>query len=125
MVKWSFKDLTVWQKSVNLSVNIYELTAKLPNTEKFGLSSQLRRAAVAIPSNIAEGYRRNNRKEYIQFCGIALGSAAELETQLIIISESLSRIGLQRWNSVVYRDSKNAHSTHQQIKSLKKQKSYS
>lgn len=85
-----FKELTVWQKSKTLSVEIYKLTDLLPAHEQFGLSSQMRRAAVAIAANIAEGYRRNNRKEYKQFCGIALGSAAELETQLIITGEIYS-----------------------------------
>lgn len=91
----SFKDLTVWQKSKTLSVKIYTLTEKLPSNEQFGLSSQMRRAAIAVPSNIAEGYRRNNRKEYRQFCGIALGSAAELETQLIITKEIYPSIDLR------------------------------
>lgn len=80
----SFKELTVWQKSVDLTEEIYKLCILLPKSEVFGLASQMQRAAVSIPSNLAEGYRRNNRKEYVQFCGVALGSAAELETQLII-----------------------------------------
>lgn len=79
-----FKDLIVWQKGVDLTIVVYDLCKKLPPSEQYGLISQMQRAAVAIPSNIAEGYRRNNTKEYRQFCGIALGSAAELETQLII-----------------------------------------
>ena len=80
----SYKDLIVWQKSIELVTKIYELTRKLPKNEEFGLVSQMRRAAVSIPSNIAEGYLRKNRKEYIQFLYIALSSGAELETQLII-----------------------------------------
>jgi len=66
---------------------IYELTTSLPKSEQFGISSQAQRAAVSIPSNIAEGHERNNLKEYIQFLGVARGSAAELETQLLIIQE--------------------------------------
>ena len=79
-----FKDLLVWQKGVELSVEVYAATEKLPKEERFKLSSQMTDAAVSIPSNIAEGHRRNNKKEFIHFLGIALGSAAELETQLII-----------------------------------------
>lgn len=80
-----FQDLIVWQKGVELSTLIYKLTEKLPEFERFGISSQMQRAAVSIPSNIAEGHRRNNTKEYKHFCGVALGSAAELQTQLIIL----------------------------------------
>lgn len=63
---------------------VYKLCSQLPASEKFGLCDQMQRASVSVPSNIAEGYRRHSRKEYKQFCGIALGSSAELETQLII-----------------------------------------
>lgn len=80
----SFKDLLVWQKSINLVKIIYDFTNLLPSSEKYGLASQLQRAAVSVPSNIAEGYKRNNLQEYIQFCSIAEGSLAELETQIII-----------------------------------------
>lgn len=83
----SFRDLTVWQKSFELVENIYLCTSKLPREEKFGIVGQLQRAAVSIPSNIAEGCARNNRKEYLQFVGIARGSAAELETQLLIVQK--------------------------------------
>lgn len=82
----SYKDLIVWQKSMDLVEDIYKLTARLPSSEKFGLSSQMRRAAVSVPSNIAEGYKRNNSGEYIQFCGVSAGSLAELETQLYVTS---------------------------------------
>lgn len=83
----SYQDLKVWQKSRSLVGQVYELCSVLPQNETFGLCSQMKRAAVSIPSNIAEGYRRNNRKEYIQFIEIALGSAAELETQLILTQD--------------------------------------
>lgn len=83
----NYKDLIVWQTSRVLVKDIYELCANLPMDEKYGMSSQLKRAAVSIPSNIAEGYRRNNRKEYVQFLGIAAGSAAEVETQLILVND--------------------------------------
>jgi four helix bundle protein len=83
----SFKDLKVWQRGVDLTLEVYKLCKQMPKEEKFGLCSQMQRAAVSIPSNIAEGYRRNNRQEYKQFCGIALGSSAELETQLIVAAK--------------------------------------
>lgn len=81
----SFKELQVWQRAVELVVLIYGITKSLPRTEAYGLGSQMQRAVVSIPSNISEGYSRKNRKEYIQFCSIAFGSAAELETQLVIV----------------------------------------
>ena len=80
----SHKDLIVWQKSIELVEEIYKLTRKFPKSEIYGLSSQMQRAAVAIPSNIAEGAKRGHRAEYTQFVSIANGSAAELETQLIL-----------------------------------------
>lgn len=80
----SFRELTYWSKSMELVKEIYKLTDKLPKQEMYGLTSQMRRAAVSIPSNIAEGKQRNNLKEYIQFLGIAYGSSAELETQMIL-----------------------------------------
>lgn len=80
----SFKDLVVWEKSIDLSVKIYGVTNKFEVEEKFGLVSQMRRCAVSIPSNIAEGSKRGTKKDFVQFLRIANGSAAELETQLII-----------------------------------------
>ncbi|HLS80399.1 MAG TPA: four helix bundle protein [Steroidobacter sp.] len=80
----SHKDLIVWQKSVVLASKVYALTRALPSEERFGLTQQLRRAAVSIASNIAEGSARKNRGEFIQFLHIARGSLAELETQMMI-----------------------------------------
>ena len=80
----SFRDLTVWQKSMDLVVLTYKLSEKFPSEEKFGLTSQMRRAVVSIPSNIAEGRRRGTSKEYRQFLQISYGSGGELETQLEI-----------------------------------------
>lgn len=80
----NYKDLTVWQKSMDLVTEVYELTKKLPLEERFGLCSQMRRCSVSIPSNIAEGRTRQSRKEYQRFISIALGSNAELQTQLLI-----------------------------------------
>ena len=81
------KDLIVWQKSMALVRRLYEVTRAFPQEELFGLTSQMRRAAVSIPSNIAEGYGRIYDKERINFLSIALGSASELETQLIISND--------------------------------------
>ncbi len=78
----SFRDLIVWQKSMDLAVQVYEATAKFPREEVFGLTSQMRRAGVSTPSNIAEGQARNSTGEFKHFLGIALGSLAELETQV-------------------------------------------
>jgi len=83
----SFKDLIVWQKSFDLAGKIYLKTKQLPGSEKFGLSSQLQRAAISITSNIAEGYERNNRGEYVQFLGMARASSAELEAQLLLVEK--------------------------------------
>lgn len=90
----SFRDLQVWQKSFELAKDIYKLTAELPADEKFGLVSQVRRAAVSIPSNIAEGKERGSRKDYAQFLRIALGSTAELETQLLLIESIYPAINM-------------------------------
>jgi four helix bundle protein len=83
MVK-SYKDLTVWQKSIDFVASVYLLVKQLPKEETYALSDQIRRAVVSIPSNIAEGFGRNSTKEYVQFLYIALGSASEVETQIII-----------------------------------------
>ncbi len=83
----SYKELVVWQKAIELVKQTYLLTEKFPNAEVYGITSQMRRAAISIPSNIAEGYGRKSSKEYSQFYSIAYGSALELETQLIISKE--------------------------------------
>lgn len=79
------QDLIIWKRSMALVKEIYLVTEELPSQEKFGLVLQLRRCAVSIPSNIAEGAGRNNPKEFYQFLGIALGSGYELETQLLLL----------------------------------------
>ena len=78
------KELDVWNKAIGFVVEIYEITKSFPKEEMYGLTNQLRRAAVSIPSNIAEGAARNSDKEFIHFLYIALGSSAEVETQIII-----------------------------------------
>jgi len=80
----SHKDLIVWQQSILFVKDIYDITSLFPNQEQFGLTNQMRRAAVSIPSNIAEGAGRSGKKEWIRFLHIALGSVSELETQLEI-----------------------------------------
>lgn len=77
-------DLDVWNKSITFVTTIYELTDSFPKTEVYGLTNQIRRSAVSIPSNIAEGAGRTSLKEFAQFLSVALGSIAELETQLIV-----------------------------------------
>lgn len=78
------KELNVWKESMKLVKDVYVLLKKFPSSEQFALCSQMRRAAVSIPSNIAEGSGRNNDKENLRFCNISQGSLAELETQLLI-----------------------------------------
>ena len=82
-----YKDLLVWRKSINLVKEIYQLTKPFPSDERFGLISQMRRAAVSIPSNIAEGQARRTTGEFIQFVSQAEGSLAELDTQLVLAEE--------------------------------------
>jgi len=83
----SYKELIVWQKSMILVKEIYKISSSFPDNEKFGLTSQMRRASVSIPSNIAEGWGRLSRKSYIQFLRISRGSLFELETQILITKE--------------------------------------
>ena len=83
MIK-GYRDLIVWQKSMDLVDEIYKIVRLLPIEERFALSDQMRRSAVSIPSNIAEGYERKSKKEYIHFLSVAKSSRAELETQLYI-----------------------------------------
>lgn len=91
------KDLNVWKKAMDLAAQVYSLTAKFPKEELYALTSQIRRSAVSIPSNIAEGAARHSRKEFIQFLHIASGSVAELETQLLLAI----RIGLLSGDHII------------------------
>ncbi|MBU0486280.1 MAG: four helix bundle protein [Proteobacteria bacterium] len=83
----TYRDLDIWKKGVNLVKMIYEITEMFPKEEVYGLTSQMRRAAISIPSNVAEGFKRFHNKEYKHFLYIAQGSCAELETQLTIAKE--------------------------------------
>ena len=80
----NYKELKIWQKSVDLAVKVYEITNGFSKDERYGLTSQIRRSAVSIPSNIAEGAGRNTKKDFNNFLGISSGSSCELETQLMI-----------------------------------------
>lgn len=80
----SYRDLRVWQAGMDLVEQVYRLTQNFPKQEMYGLSSQIQRAAVSLPSNIAEGHARDSTKEFLHYLSIALGSVAELETQLIL-----------------------------------------
>ena len=80
----SYKDLIVWEKAIFLTIEIYKITENFPKEEIYGLTSQMRRSAVSIPSNIAEGRNRGTRKDFCNFLRIALGSCAELSTQIEI-----------------------------------------
>lgn len=95
----TFKDLLVWKKGMELAKLIYECTAGFPIEERFGLVSQLRRCAVSIPSNIAEGYGRYSDKDLVHFLYIASGSCNELETQMIL-SYDLSFVDLEQFRKV-------------------------
>ena len=95
----NYKDLKIWQKSVDLAVKIYEVTKRFPKEEIYGLTSQIRRSAVSIPSNIAEGSGRNSKQEFLNFLGISHGSSYELDTQLIIASR-VDFLDLQSFESI-------------------------
>lgn len=80
----NLKELKIWSKAIDLSVEVYKATSNFPKEEIYGLTSQIKRSAISIPSNISEGAGRNSNKEFIHFLGIANGSSYELQTQLII-----------------------------------------
>ncbi len=80
----NYKELKVWQRSYQLCLEIYKITKKFPNEERYGLTSQIRRAAVSVPSNLAEGYGRKTTPEYIRFLYIAYSSNCEMETQILL-----------------------------------------
>jgi four helix bundle protein len=96
----SYQDLVAWQKAMNLVTEIYRVSHKFPREEIFALTNQLRRAAVSVPSNIAEGQGRSSRKEFIYFLGNAKGSISEVETQ-IIIARNLGYIGEDDLNALL------------------------
>ena len=98
----SYKDLLIWKKGMDISVSVYTLTNDFSADERFGLISQLRRATVSVPSNIAEGYGRGSTKSYIQFIKIARGSLYEVETQLLLAFELGFIKDEKRYNEILY-----------------------
>ena len=96
----NLKELKIWNKAIELAVDVYKATSSFPTDERFGLISQSRRAAVSIPSNIAEGAGRNLKKEFSNFLGIANGSSYELQTQLVI-SNKLNLLGDELLNGLL------------------------
>lgn len=96
----NFKELIVWQKSVDLVADVYNITRKFPEEEKYSLTNQMRRAAVSIPSNISEGHMRTTSKDFKHFLGMARGSCAELETQFFI-AEKLKYTDLQKGENIL------------------------
>ena len=82
-----YQELKLWQKGIDLVVNVYKAVAEFPKEEKYGLTSQMKRSAVSIPSNVAEGAGRNHDKEFVQFLSVANGSSFELETQVIVANK--------------------------------------
>lgn len=100
----TFRDLLIWQKSMQLVTEIYTLSNNFPQTETYSLTSQLRRSAISIPSNIAEGYGRNGKKDYLKFLNIAVASLFEMQTQ-IEIAYNLKYINQLQFNKT-YEDSK-------------------
>jgi len=104
-----FKSLIVWQKSVALAKEVYTLTGLLPTRENYALADQMRRAAVSIPSNIAEGSRRTSKKDYRHFIAVAHGSLSELETQAIIAQELYPEIPFAKLEPLIAEISRMLH----------------
>ena len=100
MANRNYRDLVAWQKSIDLVEEVYAITRTFPKEELYGLTSQVRRAAISIPSNIAEGEGRTSKKEFIQFLSIAYGSLREVETQ-VLISNRLKYIDKKQCNKII------------------------
>jgi four helix bundle protein len=115
----NYQELKVWQKAYALCLVIYQMTTKYPSEEKYGLSSQLKRAAVSVPSNIAEGYGRKSIREYIQFLYVAYGSICEIETQLLL-TKDLKYIGEKFYSEIRLQLSEVERMLKALIKSLEK-----
>ena len=99
-MRHQFRNLTVWQNSINLVTDVYKITKDFPAEEKFGLTTQLQRSAVSIPSNIAEGTGRSTDRDFANFLSMALGSSYELETQ-ILISNNLNYLNDEKMKSIL------------------------
>ena len=113
----SYRELTVWQKSMNMVRNIYSATYTFPKEEMYGLTSQIRRTAVSVPSNIAEGYGRNTTKDFINFLYFARGSLFELQTQLEI-SVDLNFLSVEKGNSLIEETTEIAKMLHSMLNKL-------
>jgi len=96
-----FEDLVVWKKSHTLALEVYGLTKDFPSEEKFGLVSQMRRAAVSVPANIAEGFKRRGTKDKINFYNISQGSLSELQYYLILVKDLGFKVNLDKMNSLI------------------------
>lgn len=107
----SYRDLIVWQKSMALVTTVYEITRSFPDTECFGITQQIRRSVVSIPSNIAEGYGRNSKQDYIRFLKIARGSLFELQTQLEI-SSNLQYITIAKFEELYEMSTRSEQDAH-------------
>jgi four helix bundle protein len=115
----TFRDLEVWQAGMDLAVSIYQLTALLPNEERYGLSAQMRRAAVSVPSNVAEGHAfRTKPRAYRRHIRIALGSFAELETQIELVAR-LYQKDVQRTSDVVQKLTRTGQLLHGLLRALR------
>jgi len=114
-----YKKLEVWQESVSLVTEIYVLTNNFPEREKFGLTNQINRSAISIPSNIAEGAGRISKNEFVQFLGYAIASSYELETQMIIAC-NLKFISIEQKDRIIDKMNMIQRKLHGLIKSLKK-----
>ena len=115
----SYKDLLIWQKGMDIVKDIYLLCESFPTNEVFGLQSQLKRSAISIPSNIAEGYGRQLRKSYLHFLRISRGSLFELETQ-IILAKDLNFISEESYNKIIKQITEESKMLNSYIKSLSK-----
>ena len=114
----TYKDLKVWRKSFNLCISVYRVTASFPPAERFGLTAQVRRATVSVPSNIAEGYTRETTRDYIRHLLIARGSLAEVETQLML-SRELRMVDLPKLEALLTDVAEVEHMLSALIRSLK------
>ncbi len=115
----SFRELKVWQKAMDLVTDIYAITTIFPQHEQFGITSQIRRSSISIPSNIAEGFGRNSNNEFVRFLRIAIGSLFELQTQLEI-SKNLKFISIEEFNKMLLESTEIEKMIKALIKSLNK-----
>jgi len=112
-----FRRLNIWNESMDLAERIYSFTASFPKEETYGMTSQIRRSAISVPSNIAEGAGRNNPLEFRQFLGVASGSAAELETQLLLAKRFgyIQEEPLQECLDTIHRNMKMTHNLKEKL----------